>query len=390
MSHIGLTMDDGPRTTRGHRRRKQRRRRRRGLGSGLAVVLSVSVVVALVAALLFGGRALFGGMFDGLFAPPEDYPGPGSGEVDVAIESGASLREIGATLVQADVVASQEAFVAAAEANPDAAGIQAGDYTLLGQMKASDAVAAMLDATAVTGRVAIPEGYRETQIVERLAAETGFPAADLQAAIDAGTGLPEYAEGDAEGFLFPATYDLRPDTTPASLIETMFARFGSAAETVDLEAGAAARDLTPREAVTLASIIQREVNREEDMAMVAEVTYNRLSGACREHGIPQGLLQMDSTVHFAAGENSSVFTSDEMRAIDSPYNTYANSGLPPGPIAAPGEAALEAALEPSEGNGYCWFSAVNLETGETKFGVTEADHAANRAELTEYCRQNDC
>ncbi|MGH8774072.1 MAG: endolytic transglycosylase MltG [Jiangellaceae bacterium] len=389
MSHIGLTMDDGPRTTRSHRRRKQRRRRRRrSIGSGLVVVLSIAVVGGLLAAFLFGGRALFGGMFDGLFAPPEDYPGPGSGEVVVVIESGATLREIGATLVEADVVASQEAFVAAAQENPDAGGIQAGDYTLLMQMSAADAVEAMIDATSVTGRVTIPEGYRETQIVERLAAETGFPAADLQAAIDAGTGLPAYAEGDAEGFLFPATYDLRPDTTATSLVEVMLARFAQAAETVNLEAGAAERDLTPREVVTMASIIQREVRVEDDMANVAQVVYNRLSGACQENGIPVGRLQMDSTVHYAAGENDSVFTTDEMRQIDSPYNTYLNSGLPPGPIAAPGEAALQAALSPS-GEAWCYFVTVNLDTGETKFGVTEADHAVSRAELAEFCRESD-
>jgi len=385
MSHIGLTMDDGPRTTRSHRRRNRRRRRRRRLGSGLAVVLSVAVVAALVAGIFFGGRALFGG----LFAPAADYPGPGSGEVTVTIESGSSLSEIGSTLVEADVVASQDAFVAAAEEHPDGSSIQAGEYTLLRQMKASDAVLAMIEGITVVSRVTIPEGYRENQIVARLAEETGFPAEELQTAIDGGAGLPAYAEGDAEGFLFPATYDIKPDTTAATLIEAMVSRFGQAAETVDLEAGAAALGLSPRQVVTVASIVQREVLREEDMANVAQVVYNRLSGACQENGIPTGRLQMDSTVHYAAGDNGeSVFTTDEQRQIDSPYNTYLNSGLPPGPIAAPGEAALVAALNPSVGD-FCYFSAVNLDTGETKFGVTTAEHTANVAELQLFCRDSD-
>jgi UPF0755 protein len=118
------------------------------------------------------------------------------------------------------------------------------------------------------------------------------------------------------------------------------------------------------------------------------VIHNRLSGACTANGIPSGRLQMDSTVHYAVDDYSSVFTTDAMRAIDSPYNTYRNAGLPPGPIASPGEAALAAALNPS-GGGYCYFSAVNLETGETKFGVTEAEHDANVAELQAFCRESD-
>ena len=384
MSHIGLTMDDGPRTTRSQRRRRKRRRR---LGSALAVVLSLVVVGAILAGLFFGGRALFGGVLEGVFAPPEDYPGPGSGEVTVTIESGASLREIGATLAEADVVASQDAFVAAAEENGST--IQAGEYTLLMKMKASDAVEAMVQSTTVVSRVAIPEGFRETQIVERVVEETGFPAEEVQAAIDAGTGLPAYAEGDAEGFLFPATYDVTPDTTAASLVEGMFARFTEAAETVALEAGATTLDLTPRQVVTVASIVQREVRREEDMANVAQVVYNRLSGACTANGIPTGRLQMDSTVHYAIGDNGdSVFTDDAQRQVASPYNTYLNAGLPPGPIAAPGEVALQAALNPTVGD-FCYFSAVNLDTGETRFAVTASDHAANVAELQAYCRDSD-
>jgi len=387
MSHIGLTMDDGPRTTRSHRRRRRRRRRRR-FGSVLAVILSVAVVGGLIAGIFFGGRALFGGTFDGVFGPPADYPGPGSGEVSVTIESGASLSEIGVTLADADVVASAEAFVAAAEEHPDGSAIQAGDYVMLRQMKASDAVVAMIDATTVVGRVAIPEGFRVTQIVERIAEETEFTAEEVLAAIDGG-GLPEYAEGEAEGFLFPATYDIKPETTAGSLVQTMLTRFGQAAETVGLEAGAAERDLTPREIVIIASIVEREVGREQDMPIVAAVVYNRLSGACSENGIPAGRLQMDSTVHYAVGDNTeSVFTTDQQRAVESPYNTYVNSGLPPGPIASPGESALSAALGPSD-EAYCYFTAVDLETGETKFAVSSEDHAVNVAELQAYCRESD-
>lgn len=388
MSHIGLMMDDGPRTSRSQRRRRHRRRRRSRFGSRLAVVLSVVIMGGLIAVIFFGGRALFGDRFADTFAPPDDYPGPGSGEVTVTIESGASLRSIGTTLAEANVVASQEAFVAAAEDNPNAAGIQAGTYTLREEMKASDAVKAMIERTSVIARVTIPEGFRVSQIVGRIAEETDFAAGEVQAAIENSDALPEYADGNAEGFLFPATYDIKPDTTPDSLVRMMFERFGTAAEAVNLD-DAAERDLTPREVVTIASIVQREVRRDEDMPRVAQVVYNRLNGACRSYGIPAGLLQMDSTIHYAINDNTgSVFTTAEQRRVDSAYNTYVHAGIPPGPIASPGEAALRATLEPADGRD-CYFSAVNLETGETRFAVTREDHAVNVAKLRAFCRQSD-
>jgi UPF0755 protein len=389
MSHIGLMMDDGPRTSRSQRRRRHRRRRRSRFGSRLAVVLSVVIMGGLIAVIFFGGRALFGDRFADAFAPPDDYPGPGSGEVTVAIESGASLRSIGTTLAEANVVASQEAFVAAAEDNPKAAGIQAGTYILREEMKASDAVKAMIERTSVIARVTIPEGFRVSQIVERIAEETDFAEGEVQAAIENSDALPEYADGNAEGFLFPATYDIKPDTTPDSLVRMMFERFGTAAEAVNLDDATAERDITPREVVTIASIVQREVRRDADMPRVAQVVYNRLNGACRSYGIPAGLLQMDSTIHYAINDNTgSVFTTAEQRRVDSAYNTYVHAGIPPGPIASPGEAALRATLEPADGRD-CYFSAVNLETGETRFAVTREDHAVNVAELRAFCRQSD-
>jgi len=386
MSQLGIQMADeghrGPRVER-HRRRRQRRRRRRSLLAGL---LALVVVIAIGGALFVGGRALID-LAQSAFAPPEDYAGPGSGEVALTIAPGASIREIGQELENADVVASVEAFVAAAEENPASTGIQAGDYLLKAQMKSADAIVAMLESTTVTGRVTIPEGFRKSQIIDRLAKQTSFDPAGIEAAVAAAQ-LPAYAEGDAEGFLFPATYDLKSDTDAPALVTSMVTRFQQAATELNLEAGAQARGLTPRQLVTVASIVQREVAREQDMPMVAEVIYNRLSGACTANGVPAQRLQMDSTVHYATNDYSSVFSSAAERQTASPYNTYLNPGLPPGPISSPGEAALRAALTPSAA-GYCYFVTVNLETGETKFAVSTADHAANTAELQAYCRQTD-
>jgi UPF0755 protein len=375
MSYFDELTDEDTYTPR--RERRRRRRKRRGFGSLLAVVLSLAVVGGIAYGAVTYGREWLGE----LFAGPADYEGPGQGSVEVTVPPGATIRQIGNILVDADVVASSDAFVNAAQDHPDGLSIQAGDYTLMQQMNSADAVEALLGATAIVGRVTIPEGFRTEQVVARIAEDTEFTEEELNAAIERAPelGLPEYAEGFTEGFLFPATYDIRPDTTAESLIQTMINRFIQAAEDVDLEARAEAAGYSPLDVVTMASIIQREVRHVEDMTNVAEVIYNRLSGDCAPVGVPEQRLQMDSTVHYALNSYETVFTTEEERATDSPYNTYRNSGLPPGPIAMPGEDALNAALAPS-GEDYCYFVTVDLESGETRFAVNEAEHQANVAE----------
>ena len=347
---------------------------------------SIAVIGGVVAGLYYGGSAVLDNASD-LFGEAEDYPGPGTGEVSVTIESGDSLRSMGATLYEEGVVASQDAFLAAADANPDSTSIQPGTYVLAREMRAADAVASLVSGDTARPRLTIPEGYRVRQVVARVSESAGIPADEVQAAIDAAP-LPEYAQGDPEGFLFPARYELPDDVTAESLVEQMLARFNRTAADIGLADGAAALDFTPREVLTVASIVQREVSNAEDMPKVAEVIYNRLSGACQANGVPERRLQMDSTVHYAVDDYSSVYTTPDMRQSDSPYNTYRVSGLPPGPIASPGEQAMAAALSPtSEGN--CYFVAVNLETGETRFAVTAAEQAQNEKLLDAYCRESD-
>ncbi|NED97622.1 endolytic transglycosylase MltG [Phytoactinopolyspora alkaliphila] len=384
MSYVGNAAEDAeapPRRRRGGRRRKRKKRK---IGSFFAVILSLAVVGGLLAGIYYGGSAILGSFSD-MFEGAEDYPGPGTGEVTVTIEEGASLRAMGGVLEEADVVASREAFVQAAESNGGA--IQPGTYTLAQQMSAEDAVTALIEGGGVTERVTVPEGFRERQTIARLARDTEFDEEALTEALES-VELPDYAEGEAEGFLFPATYDLRQDTTPEFLLQSMVDRFDQAERSLDLTVRADERELSVRQVVTVASIIQREVGSEADMPLVADVIYNRLSGACADAGVPDRRLQMDSTVHYAVDDYSSVFTSREMRQIDSPYNTYVNGGLPPGPIASPGESALAAAVDPAE-EGNCYFVTVNLETGETKFAATEAEHNANVEELRAYCRESD-
>ncbi len=183
-------------------------------------------------------------------------------------------------------------------------------------------------------------------------------------------GLPAAAEGDAEGFLFPATYEVQPSTTEAQALRLMTDKYKEVTGDLDLEAKAADLGYTEREIITIASIIQAEARLPEDLPKVARVIYNRLDDG--------EILAMDSTVAFA-NDVFTVFTTDEQRALDSPYNTYKVAGLPPGPINSPGTDAIEAALNPAEGS-FQYFVTVNLDTGEMKYADTLAEHERNVAE----------
>lgn len=385
MSELGLMNSAGHRKRRRRRDRPGGRRRRRRGGGAVAVVLSLAVVVGVVIAVYLGARSLLGG----LFQEAEDYTGSGSGEVVVEVQEGDSLRVIADRLVADDVVASTSAFVAAAEASPDARNIQPGSYAMRSQMSADSAVEVLTDPSQrAVVPVNVPEGLRVSRTLDELAEGAEMNPAELEAAASnaEAIGLPPYAAENPEGFLFPATYEVQPSTDAVELLSIMVDRYAEAAADVDLEARAEAMGRTPMEVLTVASIIEREVYREQDLANVADVVYNRLDGQCDD--VPERRLQMDSTIHYAVDDYSTVFTTDRQRQVDSPYNTYVNSGLPPGPIASPGEAALNAAANPS-GEDFCFFATVNLDTGETRFAVHESGHERNVARLQAYCEGSD-
>jgi UPF0755 protein len=361
--------------------RRAERSRRRGPGCLIALV---------VLALLFGG--LYLGVTKGIdfvkdqFESTPDYPGPGTGEVVFEVQGGDSIAEMGRGLKELDVVKSVDAFTDAAAANPDSTKIQVGFYSMRLQMKAEDAVDLLVDpANAVNAAVTIPEGLQVTQIVELLAEKTDFTKKQFNAALadTAALGLPAYAEGNPEGYLFPATYEFGPEAQPADMLRSMVARWEQAAADVDLVAKAEALGYTPHEMMTIAAMLEAE-GRGDYTPMIARVIYNRLDNP--DNGITNGLLQIDATVNYALGKPGIARLSQEEidSVADSPYNTYTQQGLPPGPIEAPGQAAMEAALNPDDGD-WLFYVTVNLATGETKFASTEAEFLEYKAELDEYC-----
>ncbi len=315
--------------------RRRRRRRRQGIARALAVL----VVLGIVAALAWGGLVVARGLFGSSAA--EDYRGPGSGEVVVQIAPGDTAGDVADTLAGEDVVASRQAFFEVAAHDERSTSLQPGFYRLKERMRAADALDLLLEpASRVVGRVTVPEGLTVEQTLGTLAEGTDIPLEQYQAAAKdvASLGLPDYAQGQLEGFLFPATYDVEPGTTATQVLSQMVDRFEQAAGTVDLVAGAERLGYTPYEVVTIASLIEREVKKDDEYPKVARVVYNRL-----EQEIPLGI---DASILYGVGKTAGGEVTAEDLAADTPYENRRRTGLPPTPIAAPGEATLRGALNP--------------------------------------------
>ncbi len=361
----------------GHRKKK------RGFAGCFAVIIALAVILG--GAYFVGSRG-FHYLKDHL-SSAEDYPGPGHGQVLFQVKSGDTVTEIGRELKAQGVVASVEAFMNASDGKT---GIQVGYYQLKKKMAAEDAFKVLSNPNRiVTTAVTIPEGLRVADTVAILAAKTKYSAAQFETALqDTGAlGLPPYAKGNPEGYLFPSTYGFGPKETPAEMLKDMVDRWRQSAEENDLVAGAEAQGRTPAEIMTIASLIQAE-GRGSDMPKVSRVIYNRLDGP-GDQGGTNGRLQIDATVNFALHRKGVVaVTQDEIDNTDSPYNTYQVVGLPPGPINSPGDDAIKAALHPADGPWY-YYVTVNLKTGETKFGTTYQQFLQYKQEFQQYCETSD-
>ncbi|MGH3344385.1 MAG: endolytic transglycosylase MltG [Carbonactinosporaceae bacterium] len=332
-----------------------------------AVLLVLGLVVVGGAGLLF---------VKGWLGPAPDYRGAGSGRAVVKVETGDTASDIGAALYTADVVKSARAFVNAAEDDTRSRGLQPGYYRLHKRMKAALALEMMLEpASLIESRVTIPEGKRLAEILPLIAEHTELTPQQLRsAARDTGSlGLPGYADGRLEGFLFPATYEVPPGMGATELLRTMVERYRRAAGEVDLVARAGQAGITPREAITIASLVQAEARHDDDFGKVSRVIYNRLDLGMK--------LQFDSTVNYARGSSDIKLHQDDIEH-DSPYNTYLHDGLPPGPIGSPGEQALEATLTPPKGD-WLYFVTVDPKGGETKFTASYEEFQRFKNEFEE-------
>jgi UPF0755 protein len=347
---------------------------------------SKSCLAVLVAAavLIFGGYFVYdkaATLMQGMGEVP-DYPGPGKAAITLTIPDGASLDEIGGMLVDADVVKSAKAWNEAVDAEERATSVQAGRYLMKTQMKATDALRLLINpgGSRVRLQFTIPEGLRLTAQVDALVKGTKIKKSAYEAALKKPKrlGLPRYADNNPEGFLFPETYELTAEATATSTLRQMVDQYKIVAQQIGLESSAKKLKRSPYDVVIVASIIEREVNKDEYRDKVARVLYNRLDKKRR--------LGLDSTVIYAEDLETNT-TTPEDRASKSPYNTYRYKGLPPGPISAPGKASLEAAANPANGK-WQYFVTVNFDTGETKFATTEQEFHKIKQEFQTWCQSH--
>ena len=351
---------------------QDRRTRRRG-----RIVISVILVVMLAA--LGGGAAYMWSQYGDRISlalgwTSNDYEGEGSGEVLVTISAGEIGLDIANRLAEADVVKTSDAFYELLLAQDPQVDFQVGTYQLKQQMSAQAALDALQDpANRMELTVMIPEGTAALDALEMTAGVVDIPFAEFEslAANPQAFGVPEEFPS-IEGFLFPATYTFEPEDTAESIIQKMVDRMWVALKEHGVPEGDELRVLT------LAAMVQREAGSNvPDFPKVARVFLNRL-----DIGM---LLQSDATVSYGTGNTHTVWTTPEERADESnPYNTYANKGLPIGPIALPGDIAIDAAIHPADGD-WIYFMPVDLSSGVTHFASTLEEHEENVQKLAEWC-----
>ncbi|HJQ44310.1 MAG TPA: endolytic transglycosylase MltG [Jatrophihabitantaceae bacterium] len=369
-----LSRHEQLRATRAERHHHRRVRRSRRM---FAIVSSVVAIVLVVLAV--AGYRVYQDRYH-----PKDYSGAGTGRAVVVVKQGDGAASIGNTLADAGVVASSRAFRNAASDNSDAQNIQPGTYELRKHMSAKNAVSLLLDPSSrLSNSLTVVEGATVLDLVDRLAKALGIAPERAAAALKdvSKLGLPNgYSAGTAtpstvEGFLYPATYSFDPGTSPQDAIQEMITKFIDEDRTSDFAAHAAARHLSPYEALIMASIEEKEANNPDDYAKVARVILNRIAAR-----MP---LQIDATSVYGArllGLDPKKVVYSE---LDSPYNSYTHRGLPPTPIANPGAEAMNAAVNPASGN---WLYYVNGDKAGNLFFTNDPDKFAAAVAR---CRDNN-
>jgi UPF0755 protein len=295
--------------------------------------------------------------------------GGGGHEVSLTIPKGSTAQEIAALLLSKGLIRNQTMWVLAASQGGYTQRFQAGDYTLRPTMSGKEIMEELTHGTVATVKITIPEGSNLKQIAEIVAKSGLTTAKDFEKLTRDPKRWPKtkfpLPKKDLEGYLFPDTYPVDRDAGAEEILAQMLARFGQVYEKHESEIKK--NKLSLHEIVTLASIIEREIRAADERPIAAQVFLSRMA-----EGWP---LQSCATVQFILGKPEPILTLEETRT-ESPYNTYLHKGLPPGPIASPGEPCIEAVLHPAKTD-YMFFHTEG-DSGRHKFSRTSAEHESTK------------
>lgn len=290
--------------------------------------------------------------------------------VAVVVPQHASTGQIAALLQEQGLIRSARTFSLYARLQGQDGAMKPGEYTLSAAMPVSEMIGLLTKGTGERIKITVPEGFTVNQIAALLE-QQGITGQDAfrqsllgpwQMAFLAGVPVNQWG---LEGYLYPDTYFLSSATKADKIVEIMLKNFGRVIEEHDYIRRAEARGLTLHEAMTIASMVEREAQLESERPRIAGVIFNRL-----QQGMP---LQIDATVQYALGETKEKLLYKDLQ-IDSPYNTYRIDGLPPGPIANPGWSSMLAVIQP-ESHNYLYYVA--KPDGSHAFAVTLAEHNEN-------------
>jgi len=338
-------------------------------------VVKVLVVAGLLSALAVGVAA-----YRAYESANTPYKGYSEDEIFFTVDRGAAGSQIGRALEERGVIRDHRLFVAALHFRDQTGKLQAGEYRFAAPLSTFDVAKRLVRGDIYTFGVTVPEGLTRVETAEHLARLGVGDTAALERAFRNTSLIAELdiEATDLEGYLFPTTYRFTRNPTPDEIARTMVAQFLAIFDE-SKRAKSKELGLTAREVVTLASVIEKETGTPGERPLIGSVFWNRL-----KRGMPLG---SDPTIIYALKLQGKY--DGNLRRVDleleSPYNTYRVAGIPPGPIASPGEAAIDAVLEPAESS-YLYF--VSKNDGTHHFSKTFREHAnAVRKYQVEYFRR---
>lgn len=308
----------------------------------------------------------------------QDYRGEGNETVNFNISEGDTLEQVGLDLANEDIVANAGRFIETFNEGHQGEFIQPGDYEMRRQMSSEAAVSVLMDEGDPANYAAVANTLRMDDTFQILSDSTGISVDDFESAAEDTSkfGIPEEFP-TIEGYLHPGEYRFPLDATADEILQEM----------VDRTKETLANNNVPDDQVfrvlTVASIVEFE-GVPADYADVAGAIYNRID---RPDDETNGFIQSDASVTYGLGRRSYDFSDEERNDSSNEYNTFANPGLPVGPIGSPGDESIDASANPADNDYYYWVT-VNLDTGETEFAENFAQHEENVADYQNWCSDN--